>query len=63
MTIGLVVGDGPGLQADIVFYSGLLLEGKMADTLERVARGGKPVHANCRVVFKTALFTGAWGGW
>jgi manganese/zinc/iron transport system substrate-binding protein len=31
--------------ADVVFYSGLLLEGKMADTLVRVARGGKPVHA------------------
>lgn len=33
------------LSADIVFYSGLMLEGKMADTLVKVARGGKPVHA------------------
>jgi manganese/zinc/iron transport system substrate-binding protein len=33
------------LQSDIVFYVGLMLEGKMADTLVRVARGGKPVYA------------------
>lgn len=32
-------------QADIVFYNGLMLEGKMTDVLVRVARGGKPVHA------------------
>jgi len=31
--------------ADIVFYSGLLLEGRMSDTLVRIARKGKPVHA------------------
>ncbi|HUF63069.1 MAG TPA: zinc ABC transporter substrate-binding protein [Verrucomicrobiales bacterium] len=31
--------------ADIVFYNGLLLEGKMTDVLVRVARSGKPVHA------------------
>jgi manganese/zinc/iron transport system substrate-binding protein len=31
--------------ADLIFYSGLMLEGKMADTLIKVARGGKPVHA------------------
>jgi len=31
--------------ADVVFYSGLMLEGKMADTLVRVARSGKPVYA------------------
>jgi manganese/zinc/iron transport system substrate-binding protein len=30
--------------ADVIFYSGLMLEGKMADTLVRVARS-KPVHA------------------
>ena len=31
--------------ADIVFYNGLMLEGKMGDVLVRVARKGKPVHA------------------
>jgi manganese/zinc/iron transport system substrate-binding protein len=31
--------------ADIVFYNGLLLEGKMTDALVRVATAGKPVHA------------------
>lgn len=33
------------LGADVVFYSGLLLEGKMADTLVKVGRGGKAVYA------------------
>ncbi|MBC4018573.1 zinc ABC transporter substrate-binding protein [Siccirubricoccus deserti] len=33
------------LRADLVFYNGLLLEGKMADAFVRVARSGKPVHA------------------
>jgi manganese/zinc/iron transport system substrate-binding protein len=31
--------------ADVIFYSGLMLEGKMSDALVRVARGGKPVFA------------------
>jgi manganese/zinc/iron transport system substrate-binding protein len=31
--------------ADIVFYNGLMLEGKMGDVLVRVATSGKPVHA------------------
>lgn len=31
-------------RADVVFYAGLLLEGKMSDTLIKVARG-KPVYA------------------
>jgi manganese/zinc/iron transport system substrate-binding protein len=31
--------------ADIVFYNGLLLEGKMTDALVRVATSGKPVFA------------------
>ena len=31
--------------ADIVFYNGLMLEGKMSDVLVRVASTGKPVHA------------------
>lgn len=33
------------LGADIVFYNGLLLEGKMSDALIRVATSGKKVHA------------------
>jgi len=31
--------------ADLIFYNGLLLEGKMADVLVQVATSGKPVHA------------------
>ncbi len=33
------------LSSDIVFYSGLMLEGRMSDTFARVGRGGKPVYA------------------
>lgn len=32
-------------QADVVFYSGLLLEGRMTDTFVTLARRGKPVFA------------------
>lgn len=32
-------------EADIVFYNGLMLEGKMGDVLVRSARSGKPVYA------------------
>jgi manganese/zinc/iron transport system substrate-binding protein len=39
-------GDVVRLQeADVVFYNGLMLEGKMADVLVKVARSGKPVVA------------------
>ncbi|MBK8915872.1 MAG: zinc ABC transporter substrate-binding protein [Phycisphaerales bacterium] len=31
--------------ADVIFYSGLLLEGRMSDTLVRMARGGRKVFA------------------
>lgn len=31
--------------AEVVFYNGLMLEGKMGDVLVKVARSGKPVHA------------------
>lgn len=31
--------------ADIVFFNGLLLEGKLIDALKRIAAAGKPVHA------------------
>ena len=33
------------LEADVVFYSGLHLEGKMGDTLVKIARQDKPVYA------------------
>ena len=33
------------LDADVVLYSGLLLEGRMADTFAKIARSGKPVFA------------------
>lgn len=33
------------LSADIVFYNGLSLEGKMSDVFVKVASSGKPVHA------------------
>ena len=31
--------------ADIIFYNGLMLEGKMSDVLVKLARDGKPVYA------------------
>jgi manganese/zinc/iron transport system substrate-binding protein len=33
------------LRADVIFYNGLLLEGKMSDAFVRVARAGRPVYA------------------
>jgi len=33
------------MEADLVFYSGLMLEGKMAESFEQVERRGKPVFA------------------
>jgi manganese/zinc/iron transport system substrate-binding protein len=33
------------LDADVVIYSGLMLEGRMSETFEQVARPGKPVFA------------------
>ena len=32
-------------RADVVFYNGLFLEGKMTDVFERMARAGRQVHA------------------
>ena len=32
------------MKADVVFYNGLMLEGKMSDVLVKVARTGKPVY-------------------
>jgi|TARA_B110000037_G_scaffold219972_1_gene286450 manganese/zinc/iron transport system substrate-binding protein len=36
---------GQLLRADVIFYNGLLLEGKMSDALIRAATAGKKVHA------------------
>ena len=33
------------MRADVVFYNGLLLEGRMSSALERVSRGDRVVHA------------------
>lgn len=38
--------------ADIVFYSGLMLEGKMSDILVKVARKGKPVYAVTEEIYE-----------
>lgn len=43
------------MNADIVFYNGLLLEGKMTDTLVRVASSGKPVHAVTELIDESEL--------
>lgn len=43
------------LAADIVFYNGLLLEGKMTDALVRVARSGKPVFAVAELIDQRRL--------
>jgi len=40
-------------QADAVFYNGLMLEGKMADVLVKVARSGKPVVAVTEMLDET----------
>ena len=42
------------MKADVVFYSGLMLEGKMTDTLLKMARG-KPVIAVTEVLKKQTL--------
>ncbi|WP_339728782.1 zinc ABC transporter substrate-binding protein [uncultured Gimesia sp.] len=42
------------MNADIVFYSGLMLEGKMTDTLIKVSRN-KPVFAVTELIDKTTL--------
>lgn len=41
--------------ADVVFYSGLMLEGKMSDALVRVGRGGKPVYAVTELLDEKSL--------
>lgn len=41
--------------AGIVFYSGLLLEGKLSSALERLAEAGRPVHAVTELLDKSYL--------
>lgn len=43
------------MDADAMFYSGLLLEGKMTDTLIRAAASGKPVFAVTELVDESSL--------
>ncbi|MFG0274804.1 MAG: metal ABC transporter solute-binding protein, Zn/Mn family [Phycisphaerales bacterium] len=43
--------------ADLVFYNGLLLEGKMIDALVRLASSGKPVHAVTESIDEENLLT------
>lgn len=43
------------MEADVIFYNGLLLEGKMTDTLVRAASAGRPVHAVTERVDEAAL--------
>jgi manganese/zinc/iron transport system substrate-binding protein len=43
------------LEADIVFYAGLMLEGKMGDVLVKVARKGRPVYAVTELVDESYL--------
>ncbi len=38
------------MDADCIFYSGLMLEGKMTDTFVKVATGGKPVFAVTQLI-------------
>lgn len=45
--------DVKALQAaDVVFYNGLMLEGRMADVLERMKRAGKPVFAVAEAILE-----------
>ena len=56
--------DVKALQAaDIIFYNGLLLEGKMTDTLVKLARTGKPIYAVTELIDEAYLLhpTGAEG--
>lgn len=42
-------------EADVVFYSGLSLEGRMGDTFDRIGRQGKPMFAVTTVLKKSYL--------
>jgi manganese/zinc/iron transport system substrate-binding protein len=43
------------MSADLIFYNGLLLEGKMTDALIRAATSGKPVHAVTELIDESKL--------
>jgi manganese/zinc/iron transport system substrate-binding protein len=43
------------LDADVVFYSGLLLEGRMTDTFIKAAQTGKPIHAVTELIDESYL--------
>ncbi|HEV2295126.1 MAG TPA: zinc ABC transporter substrate-binding protein [Tepidisphaeraceae bacterium] len=45
------------LEADVVFYSGLMLEGKMADTFVKLSREGKPVFAVTETIDESLLLS------
>jgi manganese/zinc/iron transport system substrate-binding protein len=52
-------------EADVVFYSGLMLEGRMGDTFAKVARQGKPVYPVTEGIDESLLreppeFAGHW---
>jgi len=52
-------------EADVVFYVGLMLEGRMADTFVSLAASGKPVYAVTEVIDRSKLreppeFEGHW---
>ncbi len=49
-------GDAAKLsKADVIFYNGLMLEGRMSDLFARIARGGKKVYAVTESVDKSIL--------
>ncbi len=45
------------MNADVILYNGLLLEGKMTDALIRTATAGTPVHAVTELVDESALLS------
>jgi manganese/zinc/iron transport system substrate-binding protein len=50
-------------RADLVFYNGLMLEGKMTDVLERMAASGKPVYAVTDMMDRAYVLAGAEDGY
>lgn len=49
--------------ADLIFYNGLMLEGKMTDVLERMARSGKAVYAVTDLMDRAYLLAGEDAGY
>ena len=50
------------LAAQIIFYNGLLLEGRLTDALAQIAKSGKPVHAVAELVDRKLLLKDAEDG-